>query len=805
MLDNLWRDFRFTLRSLYKRPLFAVVAILTLALGIGANTAIFTVVNAVLLAPLPFGDSEGLVQIWKLSSKTQNEKLPESVLNYKDLQQQTSTFEQVAAIRVQAFVMTDTDEPARINGARITANFFSTLKVPVYGRDFLNSDEEPGAQPVVILSYALWQSRYERSPQIVGRTLAIDGKNHLVIGVLPQGIYYPLPDTDLYVPMAFRSTELLRGSAFLRMLGRLKPGTSLEHARADTETIGVRLAQQYPAENNTSTYLLVPLREQVVGQIRPALMLLLGAVACVLLIACANVSNLMLARAATRQVEFSIRAALGASRTQIVRQMVTESLFLSTIGGLLGLGFAYVGVRALLSISAENIPRTETIGINFRVLCFTLVVSILTGLLLGILPALRSSNRRATEGLREGKRGSTRGVLHQRLLSALVISEIAIALVLLVGAGLLIRSFISLNDVNPGFNPKGVLTLGVGLPSAGYPDLPKQAKFYDEAISQIRTQPGVQSAAAIIRLPMYGQNANTSFTIEGQLTRPEDAPRADYRSVTQEYFKSMGIPLDGRDFTDREMKDAPDVVIINKTMAAHYFPGENPIGKRIQIFPDPDRWREIVGVCGDVKLLTMDGQIGPTIYVPMSQNPYPNALRNVFFVVKTASSPKSLVPGIRDGLKSLDRSVPLSQVRTMEEIVANSLSQLRLSMSLLVAFAILAAVLACVGIYGVMAYIVAQRTNEIGVRVALGAQGADVMKMVLLDGAKLTMLGVVIGLAASFGLTRLLVSLLFEVSPIDARVFVSIPLLLAFVALLASYFPARRAAKVDPIVALRDG
>lgn len=804
MLDELLRDLRFTFRSLYKRPLFAVVAVSTLALGIGANTAIFSVVNGVLLAPLPYGEPDRLVQIWKLSTRTKSEQLPESVLNYQDLIQQTTTFEQVAATRNQAFIISDTDEPERVNGARVTANFLSTLKVrPLHGRDFLGSDDQPGAQPVAILSYSLWQRRYEKNPDVVGRTLTIDGKSYVVIGVLPQGIYFPQPDSELYVPMVFRQNELLRGAAFLRLVARLKPGITLDQARADTDTIGVRLAQQYPAENSTNTYSLVPLQEQVTGKVRAALLLLLGAVGCVLLIACANVSNLMLARVATRQVEFAIRSALGAGRKQIVRQMVTESLLLSLTGGMVGLGLAYVGVRALLSISAENVPRTETIGINLRVLGFTLLVSTLTGLLLGIIPALRSSNSRATEGLRDGKRGSTRGVLHQRLLSALVISEVAIALVLLVGAGLLIRSFISLNNINPGFNPKGVLTLGIGLPSAGYPDLPKQARFYDQAITQIRTQPGVQSAAAVIRLPLFGANANTSFTIEGSNTRPQDAPITDYRAVTQEYFKTMGISLEGRDFTDREMKDAPDVVIINQAMAKHYFAGQDPIGKRIQIFPDPNRWREIVGVCGDVKLLTLDGQIGPTIYVPMSQNPYPNALRNVFFVVR-GPSPKSLVPGIREHLRSIDRSVPISQVKTMEEIVATSLSQSRLSMSLLVAFALLAAVMACVGIYGVMAYIVAQRTNEIGVRVALGAQSRDVLKLVLLDGAKLTVFGVVIGLIASFGLTRLLVTLLYGVSPMDVKVFVSIPVLLTVVALLATYFPARRASKVDPIVALRE-
>ncbi len=434
MLDSILQDFRFAFRSLSKRPLFAIVAIATLALGIGANTAIFTVINAVLLAPLPYGEPSKLVQIWKTSIKSKTDQNPESVPNLKDLQQQNTTFEQIAATRSQAFVMTDADEPERINGARVSANLFSTLKVsPIAGRDFLSSEDQPGAQAVVILSYALWQRRYGGNPGIVGRVLPIDGKSYVVIGILPQGIYYPTPDNDLYVPLVFQPSESLRGGAFLRVLGRLKPGASLAHARADTDTIGVRLAQQYSAEDNGTGYNLILLQEQVVGRIRPALMLLLGAVGCVLLIACANVSNLLLARAAARQVEFAIRSALGARRIQLVRQMITESILLSTVGGALGLGLAFVGVRALLGISADSIPRTETIGINLRVLGFTALVSILTGVLFGIVPALRSSSKHTTEGLREGKRGSTRGVLHQRLLSLLVISEVAIALVLLVG------------------------------------------------------------------------------------------------------------------------------------------------------------------------------------------------------------------------------------------------------------------------------------------------------------------------------------------------------------------------------------
>src|SRR6185312_14995759 len=544
---------------------------------------------------------------------------------------------------------------------------------------------------------------------------------------------------------------------------------------------------------------------QVVGPIKPALMVLLAAVCCVLLIACTNVANLLLARASARRTEFAIRAALGATRTRLIRQMIIESLLLSSIGGVLGLLIALAGVPAIVSISENSIPRVSEIGINLRVLGFTAIVSLVTGVLFGIVPALRSSGKQTATGLKEGRRGMTGSVLHQRLLSMLVVSEVAIALVLLVAAGLMIRSFFSLNRVATGFNPRGVLTVGIGLPATTYPDLPKQAEFYNRMVSEIRIMPGVGSAAAVIRLPMMSQVATTSFTIQSKPVPQEMAPSADYRAVTTDYFKTMEIPiLKGRDFTDREMKEAPDVVVINQTMAARFFPEGSPIGQHIQIFPDPTRWREIIGVVGDVKHASLEAETNPTIHIPMVQNTYPNALRNIYLVVRTTGEPKALVPGIRDRVRTLDKDIPLSQVQTMEEIVSRSLSQRRLSMSLLIIFAVLAALLAAVGIYGVMAYIVAQRTHEIGIRMAMGARAIDVLAMVLRDGAKLTSAGVAIGLIAAFGLTRVMASLLFGVSAADPITFVVISVLLGVVALLASYVPARRAARVDPIIALRN-
>ena len=806
MLHNLLQDIRFGIRALFKSKLFAIAAIVTLALGIGANTAVFSAVNAVLLAPLPFQNAEELVVIWRTALNTKTDQFPESIPNFEDLKAQNQSFEKLAAIRGQQVILTDGDQPERTGGARASANFFSTLQVkPILGRDFLAGEDQQGASPVVIISHRLWQDRYGAETSVIGRTITIDRKSYTIVGVLPQGVYYPNPETSLYVPFIYQPAEINRGQAFFRVIGRLKPGVSLAQARAELDTIAARLTQQYPDVNTNVGYNPVLIRDQIVGPIRMPLIVLLAAAASVLLIACANIANLLLARASARRGEFAIRAALGATRMQVVRQMIIESVLLSAIGGTLGLLLALGGVPLLISISADNIPRAAEIGINLRVLGFTAIISLFTATVAGLAPALRFSSNETIGALREGRRGATGGVAHQRLLRAFVISQLAIALVLLVVAGLMIRSFRALNNVAPGFNPKGVLTLGVGIPAASYPDIPAQARFYDRLVTEIRTLTGVKSAASVIRLPVVGANASTTFTIYGQGTAAKDAASVDFRPATQDYFKTMEIPiLKGRDFTDREIKGGPDVVIINKTMETRFFPNGEALGQRIQILPEPDRWREIIGVSGDVKLQGLDADVNPAMYVPMVQNIYPNALRNVFLVVRTDLDPKSLVPGIRARLRTLDKEIPISQVQTMEDAVSGSLAQRRLSMSLLVVFAVLAALLAAVGIYGVMAYTVTQRTQEIGIRLAMGARSVDVLKMVLGDGTRLALIGVFIGLLVAFALTRIIAGLLYGVSAVDPITFVCIPVLLAIVTLLASYLPARRASKVDPIIALRN-
>ena len=807
MIHGIWQDCRFAARMLIKRPLFSVVCIVTLACGVGINTAMFSVVNAVLLTALPFGDPARLAVIWRTPVETKTDQNPESVPNLQDLQAQNTVFEEIAAIRSQPMIFDDGDEPERQNGARVSTNFLTVLGVrPVAGRDFVAEEDQQSAQSVVLISYSLWQRRYGGRIETIGRNIFIDGKAHTIIGVLPPGIYYPASDVNLYIPLVLRPAEINRGQAFLRLLGKLQPTVTLTQARAELDTIASRLAQQYPDVNKGSTYNLVSLHDQVVGNLSTSLFVLWGAVGLVLLIACANVANLLLARASARRGELAIKTALGATRILLVRQVLIESVLLSLTGGFLGLILGAIGIRLFVNTLGASIPRVENIAINFRVLAFTLVIALITGILFGVVPALRSSQVNAVEAVNESRRGATGGVLHQRLLSSLVVSEIAIAFVLLIGAGLLIRSFLSLKKVDPGINPRGVITMGIGVPLTGYPDLTKQARFYDRVANEIRSsQPDIESAAIVNRLPIVGGISSTTFIIQAQPVSPADAPNVDYRTTTQDFFNVMGIQLkNGRDFDSREMGDAQDVAIINEKLARRFFPNQSPLGQRIQIFPFSNRWREIVGVVGDVKLSGMDIEANPTIYVPLSQNPYPNALRNVFLVIRSRNGESaSLVASVRGLVRSLDRGVPIAQGQNMEKIISDSLAQRRLSVMLFVVFAGLATLLAFVGIYGVMAYVVAQRTQEIGIRMSIGAGGVDILRMIVSDGAKLAAAGIGIGLVAALGFTRLMSTLLFGVAPTDPITFTVIVLVVLAVALVASIVPAHRAAAVNPLIALK--
>jgi putative ABC transport system permease protein len=703
------------------------------------------------------------------------------------------------------FNLTHGEETDRITGARVSSNLYSLLRVkPVLGRDFLEAEGQPGAEPVALISYGLWQRQYGSDPQLIGKPLQVDGSPYTVVGVLPPGLGFPTPETELVIPFIPLTRERHRANHFIRVIGRLRPGLSLAQAGAEMEAIAARLEQQYPDTNTGWRVQLVPLHEQLVGKTRAALLVLLGAVGCVLLIACANVANLLLARAVGRRMELAVRAALGASRWQLIRQLLTESILLSLSGGLLGFLLALWGVPVLTGLSSGSIPRVEEIGISYRVLGFTVLISLLTGVIFGLVPALRSSSTKLTDSLREGRRGSTGGLLHKRALSALVISEVALALVLLVGAGLMIRSFLSVRQVSPGYDPKGLLTVGVGLSPIKYPELQQQATFYQDLLAKLETLPGVVSVAGVSKLPVVPVISSSGFTIKGRPVASGHEPNADFRVVSPRYFQTMGIPfLQGRDFTTRDTKDTPDAVIVNKVMAERFWPNEDPLGQYIQLSAETTRWRQIVGVVGNEKLSGLDAETGPAIYVPLTQNSFPNALRSLVLVVRAAGNPLSLTPSIRQELRSMDQDQALFQARLLEEEISNSLSQRRFNSLLLVIFAALAGILAAVGIYGVIAYTVTQRTHEIGVRLALGARPVDVLKLILGRGIKLTLIGIGIGLFAAFALTRVLATLLYGVSTTDPATFLGVPLLLTAVALLASYLPARRATKVDPMIALR--
>ena len=798
-------DIRYAVRMLWKRPGFTVVAVITLALGIGANTAIFSVINAVLLAPLPYEDPERLVAVWERQAITNENQQPVALPNLDDWKEQNRVFEQLAITRNSTFNLTQDGETERVTGARVSSNFYSLLRVkPILGRTFLEGEDKPGAQPVALISYGLWQRRYAADPQLVGKSLQVDSLPYTVVGVLPRGVGYPTTDTDLVIPFIPQPRDAQRANHFVRVIGRLKAGVSLEQAHTEMETIAARLEQQYPVTNTGWRVSLIPLQEQLVGNIRPALLVLLGAVGCVLLIACANVANLLLARAVGRRMELAVRAAMGASRWQLIRQLLTESVLLSLCGGLLGFLLAVWCVPILTRLSSGSLPRVDEIRISYRVLFFTLLISLVTGIIFGLVPAWQSSSKKLTDSLREGRRGSTGGLLHKRVLNLLVVTEVALALVLLVGAGLMIRSFISVSQVSPGYDPRGILTAGIGLSPIKYPELQQQATFYQTLLAKLEALPGMVSVAEVSRLPVVPVISSSTFIIKGRPVASGQEPNANARLISPRYFQTMGIPFaEGRDFTVRDTKDTPDAVIINKVMAERFWPNESPLGQHIYLSAETTRWREIVGVVGNEKLSGLDTEIGPAIYIPIAQNTFPNAARNMFLVVRAEGEPTSLVSSIQRELRSIDQEQALFQVRPLEEVISNSLSQRRFNSLLLVIFGALAGLLAAVGIYGVIAYSVTQRTNEIGIRLALGAQQRDVMKMILGQGIRLTLIGIAIGLIAAFALTRILSSLLYGVSATDPVTFLSIPLLLTLVALLASYLPARRATKVDPCVALR--
>lgn len=811
-MDTILKDSRYAVRGLIKRPGFAAIALITLALGIGANSAIFSVVNSIVLRPLPYQDSSRLMVLWGNLGTSGLSETELSAPEFVDVQQQCQSFDNVAAYTIEGFNLSGLDQPERLRGASVSASLFATLKVqPSLGRTFLEEEDQFEHDRVVVLSHALWQRRFGGDTSILNRTITLDGQTVTIVGVMPAGFQFPEKDTELWRPLAFSPdllTENNRGSHFLNVVARLRPNIQAAQAQAELNTVTARLSVDHKTTYPRGFSLAVKsLQEDRVGaNLRKALFILLGAVGLVLAVACANVAHLLLANAAARHREIAVRSALGASRRRIVRQFLTESVLLSAIGAVAGLLLAIWGVRLLVGLIPKDTPRVEEIALDYRVVIFTLGISMLTGVLFGLFPALQASKADLNETLKEGGRGGVEGPRRLRLRNALVISEFALALVLLIGAGLLVKSFQRLQVVNPGFEPAKLMTMRVALPESKYDTLAKSQAFFEQLFQRVEVHPEVESIGAINLLPFGGGGGDRSFSIEGQQI-PEGQPRPDeqVRFVSAGYFKAMGIPLlKGRDLTNHDVASSTPVIIINQATANKFWPGGDALGKRIFFSRREPKMYEIVGIVGNVKHRGLDLEDRPEIYIPAFQPLFAGAhIPPMYLVIRTKGEPDSVTALLRNEVAAIDPDQPLSSVLTMQQRISESVAPRRFNMFLLSLFAGLAVLLASVGIYGIMAFSVTQRTHEIGVRVALGARGSDVFRMVLRKGFSLAGIGVVLGLAIAFGTTRLLSSLLFGVSATDPWIFVIDALLLIAVALVACYVPARRATRIDPLEALR--
>jgi putative ABC transport system permease protein len=809
-MESIVRDLRFAFRGLLKRPAFTAIAIITLGLGIGATTAIFSVVNSVMLRRLPYRTADRIVAIQELNPE--GRRIQVTGPNFLDWRAQNTVFEHLAAIKTGNANLTLADQAERLEMAQTSANFFDVFGVgPQQGRLFVSGDEQAGHAPVVVLSDALWRRRFAADPRLIGKQITLDGNSLTVIGIAPPGFQYP-DKTEAWVPPLKLAPELSpnieptqrRGSGYLSAVALLKPGVTVAQAASEMETITSRLRQQYPDTNNRRFNRVLSLHDHLIGDSKTMLWLLFGAVMFVLLIACANVANLLLASAASRGKEIAIRAALGASRWRVIRQLLTESAILALAGGLFGLFLSSYGVSAITKLLPQEFPRLNEIGMDWRVFGFALGASLFTGFVFGFAPALHISRADVQEAMKENARGAAGSARHTRLRQALIVAEVALSVVLLAGAGLLFRSFMRLQSVDAGFTPQQVLTAQLSPAGTQFQSSADLVRFYDQVLDRVRAIPGVQSAGVISTLPL-SKGPTVGFRVEGRpILTPDKWVPTNFRGVSPDYFRTMNIPiLQGRAFGPEDNANAPQRLMINQALAKRDFPDENPVGKRITFGNTGQNnepvWFEIVGVSANVRSLELREDAPPEMYFAAAQSPF----TAMAIVVRSTVEPESVAPALRQAVADVDRTVPVSRVQTMEHIVSASVTQPRFNLFLVGLFGGLALLLSAAGIYGVTSYTVTQRTHELGIRLALGAQVSDVLKLVLGQGMAVIGIGLVLGLAASFALLRLMRSLLFGVGENDPLTFAAITFVLLLVALLACYVPARRATKVDPLIALR--
>ena len=807
-MDSLLRDLKFSVRSLLKYPAFSAVAVLTLALGIAANTTIFSSVDALLLHPFSFPNQERLLVLWEQNRAVGNIRGSVAPGNFTEWREQNQTCEQVVAIDQRSFDLSDGAHPERFPGYGVTRGFFDSLGVKAaYGRTFLPEESEPGREQVVVLKYSFWQQHFGGDPDIVGKTITLNRKPSTVVGVMPADFNYPYNGGELWTPLIFeREEEHNRGNHYLRVIGLLKPGVTAAQAQADIGSIAKRAQQQFPESNSGRDASVVTLTDDAVRGARTGVPILMGAVVFLLLIACANVANLLLVRAASRQRETAVRLALGASRSRLVRQALTESALLGLLGGVLGLFISVWAIQALANGIPQGfskfIPGWSRLGINLNVLLFTFVLSMLAGMVASLAAVWHATRTNVNEALKAGGRGDSGKAGHNRLRGGLIVSEVALSLVLLIGAGLMVRSFVEMQRADFGIKPENALAMEISLPQDGYADENKRLDFYQQLLARVETVPGVNKAGLVSIVPFSSNNNSSAFQIVGQPPFAKGRePYVERRVTTPGYFAAIGTALrQGRLFTAQDDAKAGRVVLVNEAFANKYLPGQQAIGQRIDMGGGENEIKEIIGIVADVKNDDIDEAADPTAYQPYLQTPY----RTMNLVIRGTQEPTGLVSAIRSEVRVLDHNLPVSNVKTLTQMIDERISAKRLMTYILAIFGLCALLLASVGIYGVMSYAVTQRTQEIGIRMALGARAADVLKLVVSNGMTLALVGVAIGLAGAFALTRLLGNLLFHVTATDKLTFVGVTTSLVVVALIACYIPARRATRVDPLVALRD-